>query len=108
MGDILKPCPFCGGVPQIDSSYNGCSIFCANCYAQTFRGRDKKDVTIRWNNREIDDAKLAIADAAIELAEAWRLSRKSYSSKAQDDEVRRLRYRAEEKVENLVRKYKGE
>jgi DNA repair photolyase len=104
MGDILKPCPFCGGVPQIDSSYNGCSIFCANCYAQTFRGRDKKDVTIRWNNREIDDAKLAIADAAIE----WVGRRDFVKNMCCSPNNVKLTNDSKRKFERLVRKYKGE
>jgi Lar family restriction alleviation protein len=66
----LKPCPFCGGKPDVtysysshgmDGSYKNIVVRCPNCYASmafaadNFYGREidtPDDIINRWNRRD--------------------------------------------------------
>lgn len=49
----LKPCPFCGGMPEINQRGDACGVFC-NCnftsHMQTYGGNEAEAVK-RWNTR---------------------------------------------------------
>lgn len=49
----LKPCPFCGGVAELDSMrLDYFRIRCANCDAQTsFRHQTERTAVNAWNRR---------------------------------------------------------
>lgn len=51
----LKPCPFCGGVPEVTDldGFGGgfFAIECTKCGVSTRWMRRRQDAVIRWNRR---------------------------------------------------------
>lgn len=51
----LKPCPFCGHVPELLDSSLGWYVYCPYCSAQQEGCKDKQSVVDNWNLREVED-----------------------------------------------------
>lgn len=54
MSEALKPCPFCGQKVRMINVKTGVLICCRECGANIL-GRDREQVTERWNRRAEDD-----------------------------------------------------
>ena len=55
MSDELKPCPFCGSIPEVHYDNDGTRIIrCANTECAGLYWEDFDDIT--WNTRPIEDA----------------------------------------------------
>jgi len=62
-----KPCPFCGGMPELFGSDRiGWEVDCAACNATGGGGETKADAVVAWNRRPADPPQ----DAAPALLEA--------------------------------------
>lgn len=46
----LKPCPFCGGVPELEQCGESFRIFCGCCISTEWR-TSKEAIANRWNTR---------------------------------------------------------
>jgi Lar family restriction alleviation protein len=47
----LKPCPFCGGKPELRTSVSGCYTTCTHCGASTTLTCYKDNAADMWNRR---------------------------------------------------------
>lgn len=59
MTETLKPCPFCGGKPDLGSysSSRTWIVVCSKCEAETQVYETKREAVKAWNARPIEDAK---------------------------------------------------
>jgi len=51
----LFPCPYCGGMPEIDSAitstFESWAVLCSSCYAEISGRKSRKQVIEDWNKR---------------------------------------------------------
>ena len=66
MKSILRPCPFCGGTPEVQrmDEWGMFYIVCENCGGQVYSDLpdyveefSMKDLIAKWNRRSADDHK---------------------------------------------------
>ncbi|MBQ7220776.1 MAG: Lar family restriction alleviation protein [Synergistaceae bacterium] len=55
MDEELKPCPFCGSIPEVCEAENDGELLkmvaCLNCGVSTFASEDEAKVIEAWNRR---------------------------------------------------------
>lgn len=80
----LKPCPFCGGKPDLGSysSSENWIVVCSKCEAETQIYETEREAVKAWNTRQVEDDKVKYEST-------------SYSCRAcknaTDSEIKRLR-----------------
>jgi hypothetical protein len=72
---LLKPCPFCGKIPTLESCDRIIQISCDNChYTRIFYGLISfvpSDVPVRYEGGVISTTEFYHADAHEKAIEAW-------------------------------------
>ena len=85
----LKPCPFCGGEPKVNSDYQGYGntvVWCSNCYCTTAPYPNPLDAYTIWDTRKrearlveaLERAKLQLEEMDIAMRVAPHLAKECF------------------------------
>ena len=59
MENELKPCPFCGNIPELEVWNDGedmnYKVNCTHCFCQTYYEDSEEEAVQMWNRRDVGE-----------------------------------------------------